>query len=190
MQGWLASALCSRLTARGRRGSRCAREVFRLLLMVSVGYSEEARAAAQTVVLPRGGPGQNDVTSPSFLAASQERSAGDFSARRWQCLPAAACSRLGTHQPHSRLAAVHEDCRAVTAALSDGRAVGRELDALAGRFRERLVPADGQGSTPDVSVIPHTRASHGRIIAARRSVVLRHGACADTTHWCTSKDVG
>ncbi len=120
-------------------------EVFRLLMMVSVGYSEEARTTAQAVVLPRGGPGQNDVTSPSFLAASQERSAGDSLSAALAVLAAAACSRLGTRRPDSRLAAVHEDCQAVTAALSDGRAVGRELEALAGRFRERLVLADGQG---------------------------------------------
>jgi len=114
-------------------------EVFRLLMMVAVGYSEEARAAAQSVVLPRGGPGQNDVTSPSFLAASYETNAGNCLTAVLAVLAAAACRRLGERLPHPRLAAVHEDCREVVAALSDGRAVGRELEALAGRFRERLV---------------------------------------------------
>ncbi len=113
-------------------------ELFRLLLMVSVGYSEEARAAAQAVVLPRGGPGQNDVTSPSFLAASQERSAGDSLTAALAVLAAAACGRIGQYQPSSLLAAVSEDSRPVVAALSEGRAVGHELDALAVRFRERL----------------------------------------------------
>jgi histidine ammonia-lyase len=122
-------------------------EVFRLLLMVAVGYSEEARAAAQSVVLPRGGPGQNDVTSPSFLAAAHERSAGNALCAALAVLAAAACRRLDKSPPSgSPLAAVHEDCRAVTAALSDGKAVGRELEALAGRFRERVVAsADGPG---------------------------------------------
>ena len=114
-------------------------EVFRLLMMVAVGYSEEARAAAQTVVLPRGGPGQNDVTSPSFLAASHERSAGNSLTAALAVLAAAACRRLGKRQPHSRLAAVHEDCRPVVDALAEGSAVGRELEGLADRFRERLL---------------------------------------------------
>ena len=117
-------------------------EVFRLLMMVSVGYSEEARAAAQTVVLPRGGPGQNDVTSPSFLAASHERSAGDSLTAALAVLAAAACGRLRQYQPPSLLAAVYEACRAGAAALSEGRAVGRELDALAVQFRERLDASD------------------------------------------------
>ncbi len=117
-------------------------EVFRLLMMVSVGYSEEARAAAQSVVLPRGGPGQNDVTSPSFLAASHERRAGDSLTAALAVLAGAACGRLGQYQPPSLLAAVYEDCRAVFAALSEGRAVGGELDALAVRFLERLVASD------------------------------------------------
>ena len=117
-------------------------EVFRLLMMVAVGYSEEARAAAQTVVLPRGGPGQNDVTSSSFLAASQERSAGNSLSAVLAVLAAAACRRLGERTPHSRLAAVHEDCRPAVAALGNGRAVGPELEGLAGRFRERLDASD------------------------------------------------
>ena len=53
-------------------------------------------------------------------------------------LAAAACGRIGQYQPSSLLAAVSEDSRSVVAALSEGRAVGRELDALAVRFRERL----------------------------------------------------
>ena len=120
-------------------------EVFRLLMMVSVGYSEEARAATQAVILPRGGPGQNDVMSPAFLAASHERNAGDLLSAALAVLAAAACHRLGPSRLSSRLDGVHGDCRDVVAAVSEGRAVGPELDALAGRFRERLdAPTDGR----------------------------------------------
>jgi histidine ammonia-lyase len=135
----LAERHVERLVFAPTRAHSDSEEVFRLLMMVAVGFSEEARAAAQTVVLPRGGPGQNDVTSPSFLVASHERSAGSSLSAALAVLAAAACRCLGARQPHSRLAAVHEDCRPVVAALVDGRAVGHELEGLAGHFRERLV---------------------------------------------------
>lgn len=47
-----------------------------VLLMVIVGYAEEARYAAQPSVLPRGGYPQNDVVAPSFLAWHKESVAG------------------------------------------------------------------------------------------------------------------
>lgn len=47
-----------------------------ILLMVIVGYAEEARYAAQPSVLPRGGYPQNDVVAPSFLAWHKESVAG------------------------------------------------------------------------------------------------------------------
>ncbi len=111
-------------------------EVFRLLMMVAVGYSEEARAAAQSVVLPRGGPGQNDVTSSSFLAWWRERTAGDCLSAVLAVLAAAACRRLGKRELLPCLATVHQQSQTVVAALDDGREVGRELGGLAGRFRE------------------------------------------------------
>ena len=118
-------------------------EVFRLLMMVAVGYSEEARAAAQSVVLPRGGPGQNDVTSPSFLSWSRESAAGDSLCAVLAVLAAAASWRLEARGLSPRLAGVHDETRAVVAALAGGRGVGRELGALADRFRERVFDATG-----------------------------------------------
>ncbi len=111
-------------------------EVFRLLMMVAVGYSEEARAAAQPVLLPRGGPGQNDVTSSSFLAWSRERTAGGCLEAALAVLAAAAARRLGEREPPPLLATVHQRSQTAAAALVDGQAVGRELGDLARRFNE------------------------------------------------------
>ena len=99
-----------------------------VLLMVAVGYSEEARGAAQPVILPRGGPGQNDVTSPAFLAWHRERAAG-----------VALDATLAT----LAAAANHSDSTALAAALRGGGAIGRELEALAGRFRDRVYDSAG-----------------------------------------------
>jgi histidine ammonia-lyase len=113
-------------------------EVSRLLMMVAVGYSEEARAAAQPVVLPRGGPGQNDVTSPSFLAWSRERTAGDCLGSALAVLAGAACRCVAEHELRPTLNTVRAESRPVVAVLDDGRALGQELGILAGRFRERV----------------------------------------------------
>jgi histidine ammonia-lyase len=43
--------------------------------MVAVGFAEDAEAYAQRTALPPGGPGQNDVTSPAFLAWGREEAA-------------------------------------------------------------------------------------------------------------------
>jgi HAMP domain-containing protein len=40
--------------------------------MLAVGFAEEAEAHAQRTALPPAGPGQNDVTSPAFLAWERE----------------------------------------------------------------------------------------------------------------------
>lgn len=120
-------------------------EVFRLLMMVAVGYSEEARTAAQPVVMPRGGPGQNDVVSPSFLAWSQERTAGDCLDSMLAVLAGAAGRCLADRELRPSLSTVREDSRTVVTALDNGGAFGHELGALADRFRERVFdpsPAD------------------------------------------------
>jgi hypothetical protein len=44
--------------------------------MVISGYGEEASAYAAPTLLPRSGPGQNDVGSPAFLAWRQGEAAG------------------------------------------------------------------------------------------------------------------
>jgi histidine ammonia-lyase len=113
-------------------------EVFRLLSMVAVAYSEEARGAAQPVILPRAGPGQNDVASPSFLAWAREGIAGNCLEAALAVLAAAACRRLGDRELRPDLGLVREECRPVVAVLEEGRAFGAELGALADRFRARV----------------------------------------------------
>ena len=120
-------------------------EMFRLLLMVAVGYSEEARAAAQPVVMPRGGPGQNDVTAPSFLAWSRERSAGECLDAGLAVLAAAACRCLGERGTSANLGAVRAETRAVVAVIDGGRPAGHELGRLADCFRARVFST----STPE-----------------------------------------
>lgn len=85
--------------------------------------------------------GTIDVTSPSFLAPRRMSAArATSSARALALLAATACGRLAQARSfHAwrltrRLAAV--------TALGEGRAVGCELDALAGQFLERLIPFD------------------------------------------------
>jgi hypothetical protein len=110
-----------------------------LLMMVAVGYSEEARAYAQPPILPRGGPGQNDVVAPAFLAWSREEQAA-------RCLDAslavlaAAAARILERQVHPSLDALREACAPVVAALRSGRAFGYELEQLAAVIRKRAVP--------------------------------------------------
>jgi histidine ammonia-lyase len=113
------------------------KEVLRLLMMVAVAYSEEARLAAQPVVLPRGGPGQNDVTSPSFLAWSRERTTGDCLSSALAVLAGAACQSVAERELRPNLNTVRAESRPVVAALDDGRVFGQELGILARRFRER-----------------------------------------------------
>ena len=114
-------------------------ELSRLLMMVAVGYAEEARAAAQPVVVPRAGPGQNDVTSPAFLAWSRERAAADGFVAVLAVLAAAACLELGERPLARGLEKVRDESRAAAAAVAAGRAAGTELGALTNRFRERVL---------------------------------------------------
>ena len=91
-----------------------------VLLMPIVGYAEEARAAAQATILPRGGYPQNDVTAPSFLAWEREQGA----------------------------AAAFEACLAVLAACSSealyasGRDAPPGLRSLLAEIREHFPPVD------------------------------------------------
>jgi histidine ammonia-lyase len=113
-------------------------ELSRLLMMVAVGYAEEARAAAQPVVVSRAGPGQNDVTSPSFLAWSRERAAGDSLVAVLAVLAAAAGLELGDRSLSRGLERIQDDSRAAAAAVGAGRASGAALGTLADVLRERV----------------------------------------------------
>ena len=106
-------------------------------MMVAVGYSEEARALTQPPILPRGGPGQNDVAAPSFLAWSREENAG-------RCLEASLAVLAGTashllaRDTQPALLTVREACEPVVAALRAEAAFGDELQQLVVRLRERI----------------------------------------------------
>ncbi len=84
-----------------------------ILLMVVVGYAEEAKQAAQTTVLPRGGFDQNDVVAPAFLAWEKERTAA---ARFVDCL--AVLSALASQ---ALLAKRREPAPALTPFLAEVR---------------------------------------------------------------------
>lgn len=60
----------------GKQTSHAVEEYLSLLLMATTGWSEEAAAAAQPVLLPRSGPGQNDAGAPAFLAWGRNVTAG------------------------------------------------------------------------------------------------------------------
>jgi histidine ammonia-lyase len=113
-------------------------ELSRLLMMVAVGYAEEARVAAQPALAGRAGPGQNDVTSPTFLAWSRERLAADSFVAVLAVLAAAACLELGDRGLARGLEQVQAESRSAAAAVRAGRAAGTELGALADAFRRRV----------------------------------------------------
>ncbi|MCY7304093.1 MAG: aromatic amino acid lyase [Thermoleophilia bacterium] len=112
----------------------------RMLLMVAVGYAEEARSAAQPVIMARSGPGQDDVTSPSFLAWSREQVAGDCLSSALAVLAAAAAYRALPQRSVGRdVGLVRAGSRPVVADIEEGRAFGNDLGLLADRFRERVL---------------------------------------------------
>ena len=78
--------------------------------------------------------------SPVPRAASHERRAGNFPQRgRWHCSPPRRAD--ASHKPRSFHAWRLTRRLAAVTALGEGRAVGCELDALAGQFLERLIPS-------------------------------------------------
>ena len=116
-------------------------ELARLLQMVAVGYAEEARGAAAPVILPRGGPGQNDVTAPALLAWSREQTAGAALEATLATLAVAACVLLPSGAGKEAVRAVVSETSAAVASLHDGRAIGGHLEDLARVFRQRVLPA-------------------------------------------------
>jgi histidine ammonia-lyase len=112
-------------------------ELARLLPMLAVGYSEEARAAAQPVGLPRGGPGQNDVTSPAFLGWERETRAAAALESALAILAAAAGRLVDERHLMPGLRAIAADTEEVTAALAGAMPAGAPLGRLAERLRDR-----------------------------------------------------
>jgi histidine ammonia-lyase len=81
-------------TAATGRVPSAAEDLVGHLLMAAAGISEEARAAVAPVILPRSGPGQNDVTAPALLAWPRERAAADCLEAALAVLLAAASQAL------------------------------------------------------------------------------------------------
>ena len=123
------------------------RELVGLLMMTAVGYAEEARGAAQPVILPRGGPGQNDVSAPGFLAWSRERTSADCLGAALAALAAAASQVLAAAdaEPAPRLRALLADTRLRFAPVTERRAFGADAAGLADHFHARVV----QGARDD-----------------------------------------
>ncbi len=116
-----------------------AAENVRHLIMVAVGWAEEARNAAERTLLPRGGLGQNDVGSPSFLAWSKERAAGAALDATLAVLCAAASRILwargeeGTPQLAGLLAGVRSHFPPATETHLYGAALGDLAEAFSAR---------------------------------------------------------
>lgn len=123
-----------------------------LLMMLAVGRSEEARDAAQPTTLPRGGPGQNDVGSPSFAAWDKERRAGEAAVAAPALLAAAASQVLALEdrEPAPALRPLFAEIRAELPPVGQRRSLGAGLGRLADRFGSRVVSARRAPMAPGV----------------------------------------
>ncbi|MGH3004506.1 MAG: aromatic amino acid lyase [Gaiellaceae bacterium] len=117
-----------------------AAENLRHLIMVEVGWAEEARHAAQRTLLPRGGFGQNDVGAPSFLAWGRERAAGAALDAALAVLSVTASQALwvGEEEPAPPLAGFLAGVRELFPPASEIRPYGDELGRLADAFTTRI----------------------------------------------------
>lgn len=117
-----------------------AAENLRHLIMVEVGWAEEARHAAQRTFLPRGGFGQNDVGAPSFLAWGKERVAGAAldATLAVLCVTASQVLWAGGQEPASRLGDFLAGARELFPPASEIRPYGAELGRLAEAFTARV----------------------------------------------------
>ena len=121
-------------------------ELARLLPMLAVGYSEEARGAAQPVGLPRGGPGQNDVTSPAFLAWERETRAAEAFDSALAILTAAAGRLVDRRQLKPGLLTIAAWTEEAVTALGGGMPVGEPLGRLAELLRDRCISVPTKAS--------------------------------------------
>ena len=116
-----------------------------ILLMPIVGYAEEARAAAQATILPRGGYPQNDVTAPSFLAWEREEAAAAALEACLAILAACASQALCASDRDSPppLRDFLAEIRELFPPVDDPRTLGPEAGRLVAAFRERVfAPAE------------------------------------------------
>jgi histidine ammonia-lyase len=122
-----------------------AAENVRHLIMVEVGWAEEARHASQRTLLPRGGFGQNDVGSPSFLAWGKERSAGAALDSTLAVLCATASQALWARgeDPAPPLAGFLAGVRAHFPPAAEIHSYGAGLGRLAEAFTARVLGGPG-----------------------------------------------
>jgi histidine ammonia-lyase len=114
-----------------------------VLLMVIVGYAEEARLAAQPTILPRGGYPQNDVVAPVFLAWQKESVAGSCLDACLAILAAVssqalyASDRAAPPPLESFLAEIRQSFPPV----DESRTLGPDAERLAAAFGKRVFSA-------------------------------------------------
>ena len=114
-----------------------------LLMMVQVGWAEDARAAAQPTLLPLGGFGQNDTASPTFPAWEKERRAGRCLEASLAILAVLASQTLHVHglAAPPALAGLLTEIRALLPPVEEHRPLGGECERVANAFSARtLVP--------------------------------------------------
>jgi histidine ammonia-lyase len=111
-----------------------------ILLMVAVGYVEEAREAAQPTLLPLGGLAQNDTGAPSFIAWERERRVADCLERALALLAAVASQTLWESRspPSPALEPLLALVRERFPPVEGRRALGDDAGVLAAAFRERV----------------------------------------------------
>ncbi|MSP81450.1 MAG: histidine ammonia-lyase [Alphaproteobacteria bacterium] len=113
------------------------------LAMATVGYTEQARAAASRTLLPgseSGGFGQNDVAPLTFLAWSKEREAGWCIEAALANLAVVASQALFVTQrvAPANLAEFLDDVRKIVPPLTRAVRPGLEVAPLADHFRRRV----------------------------------------------------
>jgi histidine ammonia-lyase len=111
--------------------------------MALVGYSEQARRAAQRTFLPAssGGFAQDDVAAPTFVAWEAATRAGEALDANLAVLAVVACEALrrsGRPAPPPVHALAAQVLSAV-APIDDGRPLARDLEQVAGAFTARVL---------------------------------------------------
>ena len=112
-----------------------------LLMMVQVGWAEDARTAAQPTLLPLGGFGQNDTASPTFFAWEKERRAGVCLEASLAILGVVASQTLHVHglPVPPALAGLLGAIRALLPPVEEHRPLGADCGRVADAFSARTL---------------------------------------------------
>ena len=150
--------------------------------MAQTGYEEEARLYAQATLLPgseSGGFGQNDVTSPVFLAWSkQDRAARCLDMALATLVPIALRAFDVTGRPvPPGLARLEATVREIVPELGQRRAFGPAVGAIAEALAASLF-----GVTPP-------RATAGRPYRSSHLPVVGYTTMAKSTSLCGNRDL-